>query len=152
MAKAGRKGRYETHVQPRLNEIKKWIQTMNEKQIAKRLGISEYTFNRYKGKYEDLQRALLEGAEELKEELKDTLKKKAKGYYYTETTTTQRRDGNSVIVTVEKRERYAQPDTGAIHLLLKNLDPTWRNDDAQTLELKKRQTEIAEKKAEAAEW
>ena len=35
---------------------------------------------------------------------------------------------------------------------LKNLDPEWRNDDAQTLELKKRQTEIAEKKAEAAEW
>ena len=45
-----------------------------------------------------------------------------------------------------------QPDTGAIHLLLKNIDPNWRNDDATTLELKKRQTEIAEKKADAAEW
>lgn len=152
MGRADRKGRYETHVKPRLNEIKKWIQTMNEGQIAKRLGISEFTFSRYKGQYEELQRALIDGTEELKNELKDTLKKKAKGYYYTETTTTQRREGNNVTVTVEKRERYAQPDTGAIHLLLKNLDPEWRNDDAQTLELKKRQTEIAEKKAEAAEW
>lgn len=152
MAKAGRKGRYESHVEPRLGEIKKWIQTMNEKQIAKRLGVSEFTFTRYKQKYEDLRRALLDGTEELKEELKDTLRKKAKGYYYTEKKTTQRREGNNVIVTVEQYEKYAQPDTGAIHLLLKNIDPDWRNDDAQTFELKKRQTEIAEKKAENAEW
>ena len=53
---------------------------------------------------------------------------------------------------IEEKEKYAQPDTGAIHLLLKNLDPSWHNDDKQTMELKREQTEIMKQKAEAAQW
>ena len=80
------------------------------------------------------------------------MRKKAKGFYYTETKTTQKRENGKQVVVVEKYEKYAQPDTGAIHLLLKNLDPKWRNDDAATYDLKRRQTEVAEKKQEAADW
>ena len=54
--------------------------------------------------------------------------------------------------TSEIYTKYAQPDTGAIHLLLKNIDPEWHNDDKATLDLKKEQLELAKKKQEADEW
>ena len=53
---------------------------------------------------------------------------------------------------MEEYEKYAPPDTGAIHLLLKNIDPNWKNDDDRTYELKKKQVEIAEKKADDTNW
>jgi hypothetical protein len=72
---------------------------------------------------------------------------------YEETKTTRKiEDGKVVGMTVEKYEKYAPPDTGAIHLLLKNIDPNWKNDDDRTYELKKKQVEIAEKKADDANW
>ena len=110
------------------------------------------TFQRYKNEHPELARALIDGTEVLKEELKDTLKKKAKGFYYTETKTIIRKEGGKDIKTIEKYEKYALPDTGALHLLLKNIDPNWKNDDDRTYELKKRQLDIAEKKAEEAGW
>ena len=149
----GRKDRYESHVRPKLNDIKKWITTMTEGQIAKRLGINPSTFTRYKAEHEELQAALIAGIEELRDELKDALKKKAKGFTYEETKTIRKIEGGKVVgMTVEKYEKYAPPDTGAIHLLLKNIDPDWKNDDERTYELKKRQMDIAEKKAENNEW
>lgn len=148
----GRKDRYETYVAPKLKDISKWITTLTEGQIAKKLGIAPCTFQKYKNEHPELQQALIDGCETLKEELKDSLRKKAKGFYYTETKTTIRKEGKLEIRTVEKYEKYAAPDTGAIHLLLKNIDPTWKNDDERTYELKKRQIEAAEKKAEESGW
>ena len=84
--------------------------------------------------------------------LKSALKKKAKGFYYKETKRTIRDVDGTKTQVVEEYEKYAPPDTGAIHLLLKNIDPNWRNDDKETMELKKRQVDIAEKKAEDANW
>lgn len=148
----GRKNKYETHIKPYLNDIKKWITDLTEKQIADKLGIAVSTLARYKNEHPELIAAINDGKKELCIELKETLKKKAKGFHYTETKTTQKKEGGKTVVTVEKFERYAQPDTGAIHLLLKNLDDEWRNDDKQTLDIKKEQLEIAKKKAEASEW
>ena len=82
----------------------------------------------------------------------DYLQKKAQGYYYEETKTCVREvDGKSVKV-IEKYKKYAHPDTGAIHLLLKNLDDTWRNDDAETMKIKKDQLKIQKEKAENSAW
>ena len=149
----GRKDRYESHVKPKLEEIKKWITTLNEGQIAKKLGVSISAFTVYKRDHPELVKALQDGMEELRVELKDALKKKAKGFMYEETKTTRKiEDGKVVGMTVEKYEKYAPPDTGAIHLLLKNIDPNWKNDDDRTYELKKKQVEIAEKKADDASW
>lgn len=148
----GRKDRYESHVEPKLKEISKWITTLTEGQIARRLGVAPCTFQKYKNEHPELAKALIDGTEVLKEELKDTLKKKAKGFYYTETKTIIRKEGGKDIKTIEKYEKYALPDTGALHLLLKNIDPNWKNDDDRTYELKKRQIDIAEKKAEEAGW
>ena len=73
----GRKSRYETHVQPRLDQIKEWYQLNTEDQIAKRLGISTASFQKYKREHAELREALREGREALVENLKMSLKKKA---------------------------------------------------------------------------
>lgn len=144
----GRKNKYESHVKPNLEKIADWIQILNEDQIARRLGISQRSFEKYKTEHEELRDALKHGKEALVEELKMTLKKKAQGFKYKETKKTIRDSGDGKVVVVEEFERYAQPDTGAIHLLLKNLDPDWRNDDQTTIDLKKEKLQIEKDKAE----
>lgn len=152
MAKAGRKNKYETHVRPYLSKIPKWYLSMTEAQIAKKLGITEASWITYKKNYPELMECLRSSQEDLVNDLKSTLKKKAQGFYYTEKTKTVIKEGGKEVKKIEEKERYAQPDTGAIHLLLKNLDNDWRNEDKPTYELKKEQNEIMKQKAEAAEW
>lgn len=148
----GRKNRYETFVQPRLAEIAEWVQLLTEDQIAKRLGVSPRSFATYKAKHEELQEALKKGAETLVEDLKLTLKKKAKGFEYKERKITVRNVDGKKVRIVEEYERYAQPDLGAIHLLLKNLDPDWRNDDQTTIDLKREKLELEKERAENSKW
>ena len=149
----GRKSRYETHVLPYLQQIQEWCQDLDEKQIAvERLGIAISTWENYKKKYPELREVLKKGRQQLVGDLKAALKKKAKGFTYEETKTTIRDEGGKTVTTVEKLKKYAQPDTGAIHLLLKNLDPEWTNDDQTTIDLKRDQLELAKQKAEADNW
>ena len=151
----GRKNKYETHVQPYLSEIPKWYETLTEGQIAAKLGVSSSSWENYKNAYPELMACLRKGKEILIDELKGNLKKKAQGYYYTETKKTFAEDENGRVIggyKVEQYEKYAAPDTGAIHLLLKNLDDDWHNDDKQTMDLKREQLELARQKAEADAW
>jgi hypothetical protein len=152
MGKAGRKNKYETHVKPYLEKIPNWYLTKTEAQIAKKLGISEASWTNYKKQYPELQECLKSSQADLVDELKGILKKKAQGFYYTEKTKTVIKEGGKECKKIEEKEKYAQPDTGAIHLLLKNLDPDWHNDDKQTMELKRRQTEIMQQRTDQAEW
>lgn len=151
----GRKDRYETNVKPKLKEIKEWIQIMYEKDIAKRLGVSLSSFENYKKKYPDLKAAIEDGKETLIQDLKMSLKKKAKGFYYTETRrtyiTNENGEKTGEIMVIETK-KYAPPDVGAAHLLLKNLDKNWRNDDAATMELKRKQVDLTQKKIEKDMW
>ena len=143
----GRKNKYETHVEPNLKKIKKMYLSMTEAQIAQCLGVTPQSFINYKKQYPELAEVLKESKMELIGELKSTLKKKALGYTYTETKETHSDRNGKEVVTITK---YAHPDTGAIHLLLKNLDPSWRNDDNPTYELKKKQVDIMKQRSE--EW
>ena len=148
----GRKGRYDTHVKPYLNDISAWYQDMEEGRIAKKLGIAISTWEKYKSENPELREALRKGKQDLICDLRDTLKKKAKGYSYTETKTVDKTENGKHTTIKETYTKYAQPDTGAIHLLLKNLDPEWKNDDQQTIDLKKKQLELTEKKIDQNEW
>lgn len=155
----GRKNKYESHVRPYLADISKWYENMTENQIAKRLGISVASFENYKIKYPELVACLCKGKELLVDDLKDSLRRKAKGFYYTETKRTyvviKNDEGKEEIVgaiKVEQTEKYAAPDTGAIHLLLKNLDADWRNDDQATLDMKREKLELDKQKAENESW
>lgn len=144
----GRKGRYETHVQPFLPQIAEWYELLTEGQIAKKLGISVASFENYKNQHQELRDCLKHGRENLIEDLKNTLKKKARGFTYEETKTYIKEEGGKSVKIIEKYKRYAQPDTGAIHLLLKNLDDTWRNDDKVSVDLKREKMELEKQKAE----
>lgn len=151
----GRKNKYETHVKPFLNEIPKWYEDLTEGQIAKKLGISVSAFETYKRDYPELLECLQKGKEFLISDLKDSLRMKAKGFNYKETKRTwvEGPDGERIgEVKVEETEKYAVPDTGAIHLLLKNLDETWRNDDKATMDLKREKLEFEKQKAQFEEW
>ena len=148
----GRNNKYETHIKPNLEQIKEWIETQTEKQICERLGVAVSTFENYKAKHKELKEALLQGKQDLISDLKSALKKKAKGFEYEEQKTIIRQYDGKRTEVVEKYKKYAVPDTVAIHLLLKNLDKEWTNDDKTTIELKKRQMDINEKKVEEDNW
>lgn len=151
------KSKYDSHVKPHLAKITKWTEDLTDEQIAARLKISRKSFIEYKKQHPELVEALEKGKKRLVVELKDTLKKKAKGFYYEEVKTVKIHNPDSDvepewIEKIEINRKYAQPDTGAAHLLLKNLDPTWRNDDAETMKLKKQQVEIQKQKLEQDNW
>ena len=148
----GRKSRYETHVEPYLGKVREWIQLNNEADIAKRLGISVVSFEKYKKEHPELRRALKQGRDELVEDLKLTLKKKAKGFTYTEKKTIIRDENGKKVKVIEETEKYAHPDTGAIHLLLKNLDDTWRNDDRETMDLRREKVQLDRERMENGNW
>ena len=148
----GRKSRYETHVEPHLDDIRRWYQLLNEGEIARKLGIGVTSFEKYKREHPELREALREGRFELVEDLKLTLKKKAKGFSYTEKKRVIRDENGKRTTTVEEVERYIPPDTGAIHLLLKTLDENWRNDDKPTMDLRREKLRIDREKMENNSW
>ena len=149
----GRKSKYETHVKPYLQQISEWYDELDEKQIAtEKLGISVGSFENYKRQYPELREVLKSAKQKLVSDLKNSLKKKAKGFYYEETKTSIREVNGKKVSTVEKYKKYAPPDVGAIHLLLKNLDPEWKNDDQTTIDMKKKQLELTERKIDQNEW
>ena len=148
----GRKSRYETHVEPHLDDIRRWYQLLNEGEIARKLGIGVTSFEKYKREHPELREALREGRFELVEDLKLTLKKKAKGFSYTEKKRVIRDENGKKTTTVEEVERYIPPDTGAIHLLLKTLDENWRNDDKPTMDLRREKLRIDREKMENNSW
>lgn len=150
--KAGRKNKYDTHVKPYLENIKDWYEFMNEEQIAKKLGISFQTFWKYKNEHKELSNIINNVRNDLSIELKSILKKRAKGFYYTDTKTYIKDDGERQIKIIEEHKKYALPDVGAIHLLLKNIDDNWHNDDVKTLKLKEKQVDLQERKLEQDEW
>ncbi len=149
-----RKSKYETHVKPHLEKIRQWYETMTEAQIASRLGVSTSSWENYKQKYPELRECLRHSKEMLAEELKATLKKKALGYFYEETKERYIPNKEGELQLAERLvvRKHMAPDLGSIHLLLKNLDDNWHNDDVPTMNLKKEQLEITKKKAENDIW
>lgn len=153
----GNKSKYEELVIPHLKDITKWTEDLTDAEIAERLNISRRTFATYKKEHPELREAIEKGKKVLVQQLKDTLKKKAKGFYYEEVKTVKIHNPDADadqewIERIEVNRKYAQPDTGAAHLLLKNLDPTWRNDDRETMDIKKKQVELQKQKLEQDNW
>lgn len=150
----GRPNKYFENVEPKLKEVEKMALIMTDKEIAAALCVGYSNFKKYKSDYKDLADALKKGRAALVVDLKNTLIRKAKGYDYEEIKIVEEKDeeGNLTIVRKETCVKHVQPDVAAINLLLKNYDRDfWRNDPAE-YELKKRVTELQEKKVELNEW
>lgn len=123
--------------------IREWVRTMTEEQIALSCGISYSSFQKFKKQYKELEKELIEGKKLLCSDLKSSLIKKALGYDIEETTTLIKEDGNGKKTKeIKKVVKHYPPDTGAIHLLLKNNDDDWHNDDVTTIKLKQKELEI----------
>ncbi|MBC1743893.1 hypothetical protein HCA06_12610 [Listeria welshimeri] len=119
---AGRKSKYDSYVQPYLEEITKWAK-MGETQgaICKKLGVNQGTFCEYKKQYPELNEAIKKGMQFLDYEVVESLAKRAIGYNYEETKSIIEKlpDGRER-KKVEKTVKHIPPDTGAIALYMKN--------------------------------
>lgn len=152
--KAIRGCNYEKLIKPRLAEIAEMYQTMSENEIISEIGVSKTSWSEYKATHPELKEALQRGREKLCTRVKKALLEAAEGYEYTETEEIREltEDGGMIVTRTRTMKRKAKKDVVAAHLLLKNNDPDWRNDDFQTMELKKKQVDIAQQKAEDANW
>ena len=147
----GRKNKYELLVEPRLDEIKKWIREgYTEKQIAtSKLGIAYPTFNVYKQQHEELVEAIQQARCDLVDNIEKSLYQRAMGFSYEEKKekTIINPDG-STTTSIETLTKYALPDVGAQIFALKNLsNGKWSNSPAE-LELKKQEFELKKEVSE----
>lgn len=147
---AGRKSKYETYVQPKLEDIKKWAESgATEKEISTALGIALSTFSDYKNKYSELSDALRAGRQNVILEIKAALYKKAIGFKYEEKRGVKK-DGK--ITNVEMYERYQPPDTTAAAMLLRNYDKDWQDKDTFTNDMKQQEIDLRKQMAEFKEF
>ena len=146
--KLKRSSKYKTVILPNLAKISDMYQTMTETEIAQELGISRATWTDYKATHEELREALQRGR------VKAAMLAAAEGDELVDVREIRELDenGNMIVTKIEKVTRKAKKDVVAQHLLLKNYDETWRNDDFEMMELKKKQVDIAQQKADASEW
>lgn len=152
--KRGRKNKYETHVKPNLDCIKKRIgEGATEEMVCNELGIGVSTFNVYKKEFQELQEVLKKGRQDIVSELRGSLIKRALGFDYEEKKSYTKTDENGNVTSyVEVTVKHAVPDVGALNLALKNYDAeNWAN-DPQNLKLKREELELKKKQAENNEW
>lgn len=150
MAKANDK--YSELVEPYLDQIAEWYKTMSVRQIAVKLGVSKSTLYKYAKEHPELQAALDDGKNNLVEDLHCAIKRRALGYDYEETTVKVEESEDGYKKTTITVKKHLPPDLGSIHLLLKNLDDKWHNDDQTTIKHRERELEIKEKRADAELW
>ena len=116
----------------KLDVIEGWARDgLTDKQIAKKMGISEVTLNSYKKKYPKFFKSLKKGKEVVDYEVEKALLKRALGYEYTEVT----EEGG---VVTKKVTKEVKPDTTAQIFWLKNRKPDeWRDKKNIDLDINK---------------
>ncbi len=152
--KAGRKGKYETHVLPFFEKIDKMLNDgASEKQVAEALGVSYAAWNNYKVQYKDFGELCSKPRTQLVEELRSALIKKALGMKVEKKKIYSKKDEDG------KEVKYTEitidelpPDVAALNLALKNYDrENWAN-DPQQLALKREELDLRKELAEFKEW
>lgn len=153
MADRGRKGKYETYVKPRLDQIEKWLSGgAAEHQVANALGISYASFNNYKRDYPELREICEKPRVGVVLDLRSALVNRALGFTYEEKKQyiTEDENGNKKKHT-EITTKQALPDTTAIFGALNLYDPDYVK-DKKAHELKEQELELRRQMAEAKDW
>ena len=149
MAKRGRKSKYETNVQPHLDQIKEWAKIgATEKEICGALDIATSTFYEYKNQYSELSNALRAGRINVVLNIKAALYKKAIGFEYEERRGVKKDGGNGDQMVTEIYKRYCPPDTTAAAMLLRNYDEEWRDRDTASNDFRQQELELKKALAE----
>lgn len=147
--KAGRKGKYETHIKPFFDKIDKMLNDgASEKQVAEALGVSYPAWNKYKQDYPEFRELCSKPRTHLIEELRSALVKRALGFTYEEKKQyiTEDEDGKKKKHT-EITTKQALPDTTAIFGALNIYDPEYVK-DKKAHELKEQELELRREMAE----
>ena len=119
-----RNGRYETHVQPRLQSIQAWRRRgLSEQEISDNLGIARSSLQIYKAKHPKLIEALKSGKSDANAQVENALFKRAMGYEYEEVkhiATKKGKDGKEMVGRIERTTKQVAPDVTAQIFYLKN--------------------------------
>jgi len=125
-------------VKDKLILVEAWARDgLTDCQIAKNLGISESTLNKYKLDHSEFLQSLKKGKEVVDIEVENSLLKRAKGYAYKEQTFEKVWNadlGKYITVNTKTVTKEVQPDTTAQIFWLKNRKPVqWRDRPAEQL-------------------
>ena len=136
MAKKQKRGKYYSHVEPKLILVEGWARDgLIDAQIAKNLGVAYSTFKVYKNKHLALSTALKRGKEVADYEVENALFKRAMGYEYSEEKVDVETNASGKLVSrkITQTVKHIAPDTTAQIFWLKNRRPDkWRDRPAQT--------------------
>lgn len=148
---AGRPGKYETHVEPRLEDIRQWAKAGSTNcEIACALDLHISTFQGYLAKYPDLKEAVRQGRMTGVPEVRRALLDRALGCEITETETIMARDADGKLkpTSTKVTKKRLAPDISAIQLYLRNASEEWRDTDAATQAVKEAEAELKRVMAE----
>jgi hypothetical protein len=129
VVRMARKSKYESHVKPRFDEIKKWrADGLTEKQIYKKLGVAESTGCLYKDKHSEFSDLLKKAVEDIVFDLEKSLYNRAKGFYVTEETEIERIDDKGKLHVIERRRqrKWIHSDACMIFALKNRAPEKWR--------------------------
>lgn len=152
MAKRGRKSKKDV-IEENLDRIEEMARYgANEADIAKSLGISVSTWEKYKNEFSQLKEVLKNARQDLVVEIKSALVKRALGFNYEEKKQYITEDEEDYKKKhTEITTKYCPPDVGAINSALQNFDDNWYRDKRQ-IELKRQELELRKQMANDKEW
>lgn len=128
--KGGRPCRYETHVEPYLDDIYEWLkQGYTDYSIAEQLGIARQTLAKYKETHDNLITVYARARTERNCLVMNRMFSKACGE--TVVAVKQKLDKQGNIVDL-KEEQYIPPDVNAADLFLRNNDDSYKSAKADT--------------------
>lgn len=133
--KTGRKKRYtKKDIEVLLPTIEEWgREGLIDSEIARRMGISLSTLYNYKNEYPILAEALNRAKAEADFVIKESLYKKAKGFFYEEIEEILNDEGE--VLRTKRIRKYSPPDTKAAQMWLQNREPDeWREKKDLTIE------------------
>lgn len=121
----GRPSKYESHVQPFLNDILEWLKAgMNEYSICDKLDIGHNAWSIYKQEYEELRELYTRATRERNCLVMNSMFKKATGEKVQIRKAKVMNDGEVIPYT---EETYVPPDVNAADLYLRNNDPDYKS-------------------------
>lgn len=150
------KSKYFTHVEPRIEEVRKWAKDgLSDRQIANNLGIAYSTFKEYKKKFPAFSALLKKEKDKAIEQVENALFKKALGYEYKEVTkelVTNEETKKQELRVVKEVTKRVHPDVAAIIFYLKNRMPDKWKDNPHKVKMDEAILELRKQEAQSKEW
>ena len=150
--------KYDTHVKPRLNEIKQWVEDgATDTEMIKALEVSRPAFYKYIKQHEELDQIIKEGRTAKVKELKAVLFKKALGGQRVSKEEYELNEDTGEMVLVKQIIANDPANLTAIMILLKHWDKNedgtckWSNEPA-AIEMKRKELELKREIAEENNW